>query len=57
MPANKDRMLTIRIPDKLLEEYKEFCEENSINLSKRLRKFIERDLEPWRIKKQKRDIS
>lgn len=55
MAANKDRMLTIRIPDKLLEEYKEFCEENSINLSKRLRKFIERDLESWRVKKQKKD--
>ena len=28
-----------------------FCEENSIDISKRLRKFIERDLEFWRIKK------
>jgi hypothetical protein len=50
MPA-KDKMFSIRIPEKLLNEYREFCEENSINISSRLRKFIERDLENWRAKK------
>ena len=30
---------------------REFCEENSINISMRLRKFIERDLESWRLRK------
>lgn len=50
--AAKDKMLSIRIPEKLLNEYKEFCEENSINISSRLRKFMERDLEGWRSKKQ-----
>lgn len=50
MPT-KDKMFSLRIPEKLLEEYREFCEENSINISKRLRKFIERDLEGWRSKK------
>lgn len=50
MPA-KDKMFSLRIPEKLLDEYREFCEENSINISKRLRKFIERDLEHWRSKK------
>jgi hypothetical protein len=50
MPA-KDKMFSLRIPEKLLDEYREFCEENSINISKRLRKFIERDLEHWRAKK------
>jgi len=54
MPA-KDKMFSIRLPEKLLEEYRKFCEENSINISKRLRKFMERDLEAWRIRTQKRD--
>ena len=51
MSAPKDKMFSLRIPEKLLEEYRQFCEENSINISKRLRKFIERDLESWRLKK------
>lgn len=50
MPA-KNKMFSLRIPEKLLDEYREFCEENSINISKRLRKFIERDLEAWRKRK------
>lgn len=50
MPA-KDKMFSIRIPEKLLNEYREFCEDNSINISKRLRKFMERDLEAWRLRK------
>jgi len=43
-----DKMFSLRIPSNLLEEYKEFCDYNSINISKRLRKFIERDLVSWR---------
>lgn len=50
MPA-KDKMFSLRIPEKLLNEYREFCEENSINISMRLRKFMERDLEAWRLRK------
>lgn len=50
MPA-KNKMFSLRIPEKLLNEYRDFCEENSINISKRLRKFIERDLEAWRKRK------
>jgi hypothetical protein len=49
--AAKDKMFSLRIPEKLLDEYRDFCEENSINISKRLRKFIERDLEGYRAKK------
>jgi hypothetical protein len=49
--AQKDKMFSLRIPEKLLNEYREFCEENSINISMRLRKFMERDLESWRLKK------
>jgi hypothetical protein len=51
--AAKDKMFSLRLPDKLLEEYRKFCDENSINISKRIRKFMERDLENWRIRKQK----
>jgi hypothetical protein len=50
MPA-KDKMFSLRLPEKLLEEYREMCEEHSINISKRLRKFMERDLESWRKRK------
>ena len=46
MPA-KDKMFSLRIPEKLLEDYRQFCDENSINISKRLRKFMERDLDSW----------
>jgi hypothetical protein len=51
MAAPKDKMFSLRIPEKLLNEYRDFCSENSINISMRLRKFIERDLEAWKIKK------
>lgn len=49
--ASKDKMFSIRLPEKLLEEYKQFCEENSMNVSKRIRKFMERDVENWKNKK------
>jgi hypothetical protein len=51
MPASHNKMFSLRIPEKLLDEYREFCEENSINISMRLRKFIERDLEGHRSRK------
>ena len=44
----KDRMMSLRIPEVLIEEYKKFCEENSFTMSKRLRKLMESDLERWR---------
>lgn len=47
----KDKMFSLRIPEKLLEEYRKFCDENSINISKRLRRFMEQDLEKWRARK------
>lgn len=51
MSRAKDKMFSIRLPNKLLEEYRQFCEENSINISKRLRLFMERDLDAWRKRK------
>jgi hypothetical protein len=56
MPA-KDKMFSLRIPEKLLEEYRQFCDENSINISKRLRKFMERDLEGYRARKLQQQIN
>ena len=50
MPA-KDKMFSLRLPEKLLEEYREMCEEHSINISKRLLKFMERDLESYKKRK------
>lgn len=55
--AQKDKMFSIRIPEKLLEEYKQFCEENSMNVSKRIRKFMERDVENWKILKSRKNNS
>ncbi len=49
----KDKILNFRAPEKFLDEYKDFCEQNSFVLSKRVRKLMESDLERWR--KFKRD--
>lgn len=50
----KDKMFSLRVPEKLLEDYRKFCEEHSINISKRLRRFMEKDIERWNDAKQKR---
>lgn len=50
---SKDKMFSLRLPEKLLEEYRRFCEENSMNISKRIRKFMERDIELWKEKMMK----
>lgn len=49
--ANKDRNFIIRLSEKLMEEFQEFCEENSMNASKRIRKYMENDIESWKRKK------
>lgn len=51
--AGKDKMFSLRVPEKLLEDYRKFCDENSFNISKRLRKFMERDIEIWKLKQTK----
>lgn len=51
---NFDKMFSIRVPSKMLKEYLNFSEENDINVSERLRKFMERDLIAWRKKKYKK---
>jgi hypothetical protein len=50
--AAKDKMFSLRLPEKLLDEYRKFCDENSINISKRLRRFMERDLEMWKTRQR-----
>ena len=49
--ANKDRNFIIRISEKLLEEFQEFCDDNSMNASKRIRKYIENDVVAWKKRK------
>ncbi len=44
----KDRILNFRVPEKFLNEYKDFCEKNSFVMSKRIRKLMESDLERWK---------
>lgn len=41
-------MMSLRLPEKLITEYKKFCDENSFTMSKRLRKLMENDLDRWR---------
>jgi metal-responsive CopG/Arc/MetJ family transcriptional regulator len=50
--ATKDKNFIIRISEKLLEDFQEFCDENSMNASKRIRKYIENDVEAWKKRKQ-----
>lgn len=47
----KDTKLSIRISKTLLEEYKQYCEENSLTMSKRILTFMRKDLELWKTKK------
>ena len=44
----RNKLINIRLSEKLLEEYKQFCEEGSFTLSKRIRRLMELDLEKWR---------
>lgn len=47
----KDRNFIIRISEKLLSEFQEFCDDNSMNASKRIRKYMENDVEAWKKRK------
>jgi len=54
--ARNDKLMNVRIPSELHAEYKSFCEEATYNLSKRIRKLMENDLEKWRRFKKERGI-
>jgi antitoxin component of RelBE/YafQ-DinJ toxin-antitoxin module len=51
----RNKLLNVRIPEALLNEYKQFCEEGSFTLSKRIRRLMELDIEKW--KKFKNDTT
>jgi metal-responsive CopG/Arc/MetJ family transcriptional regulator len=53
--AKKDRNFIIRVSEQLLEEFQQFCEENSMNASKRIRKYMENDIESWKKRKQQQN--
>lgn len=46
----KDKMMlySFRVPPKLIDEYRQFCDENCMDVSKRLRRYMERDIENWK---------
>lgn len=54
--ARNDKLMNVRIPSKLHAEYKQFCEDASYTLSKRIRKLMELDLEKWKRFKKERGI-
>ena len=48
----RNKLLNVRIPEQLLNDYKQFCEEGSFTLSKRIRRLMELDIEKWKKFKQ-----
>jgi len=55
--ARNDKLMNVRIPTKLHEDYKQFCEDASYTLSKRIRKLMENDLKKWNEFKKERGIT
>lgn len=47
----KDKMINLRVPYTLAENYKKFCEESSFTMSKRIRRLMELDMQRWKDKK------
>ncbi len=39
------KQITITIDEEVLEEFKKHCEENDINMSKRIERYMKEDLE------------
>ena len=39
------KQITITIEEKILKEFKKHCEENDINMSKRIERYIKEDLD------------
>ena len=44
MKVQQDNYLNIRIPKELKEQYKKYCKDNGLNLSQRIRNFIENEM-------------
>mgnify|MGYP002634478107 CR=1 FL=1 len=54
--GRNDKLMNVRVPSKLHEEYKQFCEDASYTLSKRIRRLMENDLDKWRKFKKEKGI-
>jgi post-segregation antitoxin (ccd killing protein) len=39
------KQITITIDEKILKEFRKYCEENDINMSKRIERYMKKDLE------------
>jgi predicted DNA binding CopG/RHH family protein len=50
----KNKSFTVRVSEKLFNEFKEFCDENSMNISKRIRKYMENDVSSSKRRKLER---
>ena len=42
------KLFSFRVPPKMIEEYRVFCDENCMDISKRLRRYMEKDIENWK---------
>tara|TARA_Y100000389_G_scaffold111840_1_gene108902 strand:+ start:5371 stop:5646 length:276 start_codon:yes stop_codon:yes gene_type:complete len=42
------KLFSFRVPPKMIEEYRVFCDENCMDISKRLRKYMQKDIENWK---------
>lgn len=48
------KKLTITIEENILNKFKEYCEEEAINISKKIEKYIKKDIEKWQAIGQKK---
>ena len=48
------KKLTITIEENILYKFKEYCEEEAINISKKIEKYIKKDIEKWQAPGQKK---
>jgi len=42
------KLFSFRVPPKMIEEYRVFCDENCMDISKRVRRYMEKDIENWK---------
>ena len=47
----KTKMFAFRTSEKLIDEFGQFCEENCMDIAKRLRRYMQRDVDNWKRQK------
>jgi len=47
----KSKMFAFRTTEKLIDEFGQFCEENCMDIAKRLRRYMQRDVDNWKRQK------